>query len=127
MAYITKYLGIDGKLSHSGIKMWRDIQYGTPQQSIAALKLMSDYNVQDVLATEEMYTKLRKYMGHITHLGVLAGESKVSCPNCGGHNLRLLKTTVTSTGVIQRIMQCKDDKVQFKMSNRDFLKLSISK
>ncbi len=127
MDYITKYLGIQGKLGHTGRQMWEDIQFGSQKVAKAALKLMSDYNIQDVLATEEMYTKLRKYMGHITHLGVLSGESKVSCPNCGGHNLRLLKTTVTSTGVIQRIMQCKDDKVQFKMSNRDFLKLSIAK
>jgi hypothetical protein len=127
MAYITKFLGIAGKLQHTGISMWRTIQYGTHEESAKALQLMSDYNAQDVLATEEMYLKLRKYMGNITHLGVLSGESKISCPNCGGDDISLYKTNVTSSGAIQRIMICNTDKVKFKISNRDFLKLSISK
>lgn len=126
MDYITKYLGIQGKMGHAGRKMWEDIQYGTKKEAKAALKMMSDYNVQDVIATEEMYTKLRKYMGHVTHLGVLSGESKTSCPSCGSNKIELIKTTVTSTGVIRRIVRCKKDRVQFVLSNRDFLKLSLN-
>lgn len=125
MDYITKYLGIQGKMGHAGRKMWEDIQFGNKKESKSALKMMSDYNIQDVLATEEMYLKLRKYMGNVVHLGVLAGESKCSCPNCGSHKLELLKTTVTATGIIRRIMRCKKDKVQFTLSNRDFLRLSL--
>jgi uncharacterized protein YprB with RNaseH-like and TPR domain len=125
MDYITKYLGIQGKLGHTGRAMWEDIQFGSKKASKAALKLMSDYNVQDVLATEEMYTKLRKYMGHITHLGVLAGETKCSCPNCGSTKLKLYKTTVTATGVIRRIMKCPKDGTLTSMSNRDFLRLTL--
>lgn len=122
MDYITKYLGIQGKLRHTGRSMWEDIQFGNKKESKAALKLMCAYNVQDVITTEEMYLKLRKYMGHVTHLGVLGGSSKISCPNCGGTNLELMNTVVTATGVIQRIMRCKKDKVLFKMSNRDYIR-----
>ena len=126
MDYISKYLGIAGKLQHAGIQMWKDIQFGNKKESKAAMQMMCDYNIQDVLTTEEMYLKLRKYMGNVVHLGVLAGEEKTSCPNCGSHKLELFKTTVTATGVIRRIMRCKKCGVLHAMSNRDFLRLSMS-
>lgn len=31
MKYITKYLGVETKLEHEGIKMWQYIQEGTPE------------------------------------------------------------------------------------------------
>lgn len=126
MAYIAKFLGLDGKLSHTGVSMWRDIQFGNKSKAKAALKLMGEYNAQDVLVTEQMYLKLKKYMGHVVHLGVLSGESKFTCPSCGSSKMELFKTTVTSSGTIQRIMRCKKDNTLFKLSNRDFLKLSIN-
>lgn len=125
MDYLCKYLNIQGKLHHTGRSMWENTQFGNKKQSSESLKLMADYNIQDVLVTEEIYNKLRKYMGNVVHLGVLSGETKCSCPNCGSNKLELVKTTVTSTGVIRRIMRCKKDKVQFQMSNRDFLRLNF--
>lgn len=122
--YLCKYLGLSGKLEHSGRKMWEDIQYGSKKQSKDALKLMVEYNQKDVLITEELYLKLRKYMGNVIHLGVLSGETKVSCPNCGSTNIELYKTTVSPTGLIRRIMRCKKDKVLFSISNRDFLRIN---
>ena len=124
MAYIARYTGLQGKLAHTGIQMWMDVQYGDKKAAKKALKLMSKYNDQDVLVTEEMYFRLRKYLGNIIHIGALVGECKTTCPECGGTNISHYKTTVTQAGTIQHIVRCDDDKVKFKLSNTAYLKLN---
>ena len=121
MDYITTFLGVANKMQHEGIIMWDKIQNGTPEEQKEYLQKMVDYNVQDVIATEEMYLKLRKYMGHKMHFGVLQGGSKHHCPNCGSKNVSLRKTTVTPAGTIQRVMQCNVDNVQYKITNRQYM------
>lgn len=122
MNYIAKYTGVAEKYSHMGIEMWETIQYGDKEEATEAMKEMVTYNRQDIIVTEEVYLRLRKYMGHETHIGLIQGKEKWSCPNCGGENVELYKTTYTAAGTIQRIMICKDDKVKFKISNRTYTK-----
>lgn len=121
MKFITNYLGIETKLEHEGIVMWDKIQFGTPEEQMEYLQKMVDYNRQDIVATEDMYLTLRKYMGHKVHFGVLHGGEKFSCPNCGGHNIELYKTTVTPAGTVQRIMICKDDRVKYRLTNKQYM------
>ena len=121
MAYITKFLGVETKLEHEGIIMWEKIQNGTKEEQKEYLQKMVDYNVQDIIATEQMYLTLRKYMGHKLHFGVLNGEEKWTCPNCGSKEVVLYKTTVTPAGTIQRIMKCKKDGVQYKITNKQYM------
>ena len=125
MGYITKYLGVTLKQSHEGIHMWDMIEDGNLSQQKEYLDKMIEYNIGDIISTEEMYLKLRKYTGHIIHIGVFNGTSKYSCPNCGGSDIKLLKTTTTQAGTIQRIMKCNECDVQFKMSNATFLKQNL--
>jgi len=124
MAYVSRYLGLAGKLSYGGgIKMWKDIQWGTKKSAKKAMKVMIAYNVQDVALTEEIYYKLRPYLGNVIHMGALQGKNKtLTCPHCGGDHIKLHKTSVTAAGTIQRTMVCKDDKVKFKISNTAYLK-----
>jgi hypothetical protein len=82
---------------------------------------MVDYNVGDIVTTEELYLRLRKYFGHKVHFGVLHGEEKWSCPNCGGTNVEFYKRTVTPAGTVQIIMKCKDDDVQYKITNKQYM------
>lgn len=121
MKYITNYLGIQTKLEHEGIKMWEKIQTGTPEEQKEYLQKMVEYNRQDIVATEDMYLTLRKYMGHKTHFGVLNGQERFTCPNCGGKNVSLDKTTVTPAGTVQRVMKCNDDGVVYKISNKQYM------
>ena len=121
MKYITNFLGIETKLEHEGIKMWDKVQFGTPEEKREYLQKMVDYNRQDIVATEDMYLSLRKYMGHKVHFGVLNGEEKFTCPNCGSYNIGLHKTTVTPAGTVQRIMKCKQDDVTFKITNKQYM------
>lgn len=127
-SYSMKYLGRYFELPQQKMKVhlediWEDIIYGTKEESVEAMDLLIEYNVQDILTTEQLYLKLRKYLKHPIHLGTLQGNSKATCPSCGGSNVELYKTTWTAAGTIQRIMRCKDDGHLFKISNSEFLKI----
>lgn len=122
MKYLAEFFGLTQKISHSGIQMWKDIQWGTKEEAQAALTEMIDYNIGDIVTTEDILLRLRKYMKSPIHMGVLTGGEKWDCPHCGGDNVELFKTTVTAAGTIQRIMRCKDDGVQFKLSNSAYIK-----
>jgi len=122
MAYISKYLGFEGKYNHAGASMWEDIQYGIKEKSEKALKEMVKYNDQDVLTTEQIYIYFRKYIKTVMHIGVLHNTQKYCCPTCGSNNVSLYKTTVTPAGTIQHIMQCEKDGIKYKINNSTYLK-----
>ena len=121
MAYITNFLGVETKLQHEGIIMWDKIQFGTKEEQAEYLQKMVDYNRQDIVATEDMYLSLRKYMGNKVHFGVLNGNEKFTCPNCGSYNVKLYSTQVTPAGTVQRVMVCKEDGVKYKITNKTYM------
>lgn len=125
MKYVAQFFGVTQKLSHEGIVMWDKIQFGTKEEQKEFLAKMIDYNIGDIITTEEIYLELRKYMGHKVHIGIALGEDKYSCPNCGSKNIEEFNGSfsVTPAGTIQRHMICKDDRVQFNIANTTFLKL----
>ena len=121
MAFVSRYLGTEGKLKHSGISMWNNIQFGNAKEKKDSLKEMVDYNVQDIIATEEMYLKLRKYIGNTTHVGVFKGLDKWTCPSTGSTDVEFYKTDVTRAGTIQRLMKSKVTGEIYRISNRQYL------
>lgn len=121
MSYLAKYLGLDGKFEHSGRIMWENIQFGSDVASKSSLEEMIIYNRQDVITTEQLYLRLRPYMVSEMHFGVAQGDEKWTCPECGGKNVELYKTTITPAGTIQRIMECKEDGVKYKINNKTYL------
>ena len=122
MAYYARYLGMEGKLQHTGLPMWQDIQWGKKRDSKQAMKLMVKYNLQDVTLTEEIYLRVRKYLKPVFHVGMLTKGDKLSCPTCGSVELRRKKQTTTAAGTIQHVMKCKSCKSQSKMNNSNYLK-----
>lgn len=122
MAYVSRFLGITEKQSHEGIIMWDKIEHGTDEEQKEYLEKMIEYNIGDIVTTEEMYYKLRKYMGHKLHFGVFNGNEKYSSPISGSTNVELFKTTYTAMGTIQHIMKDKDNDSLYKISNRDYMK-----
>jgi predicted PolB exonuclease-like 3'-5' exonuclease len=124
MAYMAKYFGLTLKQSHEGIKMWKMIQYGNPEEKAEYLQKMVDYNIGDIVTTEELYMLLRPYMSTVTHLGVANGDPRWTCPVSGSQNIELYNTIITEAGTVQRILFCPDSQHQFKVSNaiyREFL------
>ena len=126
MDYITKFLNVENKQTHEGIKMWDMIQEGNKSQQKEYLKKMVAYNVGDIVSTEAMYVKLRKYMGHKMHFGVINGQPKYSSPSDGTLDVRLIKTTCSAAGTLQYIMQSNTDGVQYKLSNSAYQQFLVS-
>ena len=117
MSYLAKFLELDDRKQSIGIDIWETVQNGNKNSSKKALSQMATYNAQDVVVTEAIYLKLRKYITSVSHLGAAYNYGKYSCPNCGNTHLKLFKTTVTPSGTIQRIMECTNDLTKFKISN----------
>ena len=121
MDYITKFLNVENKQTHEGIKMWDMIQDGNKKQQKEYLKKMVAYNVGDIVSTEAMYVKLRKYMNHKVHFGVLNGKPKYSSPSDGTLDVKLLRVSATPAGTLQYIMQSNTDQTQYKTSHSAYL------
>jgi len=119
--YNTKYCDVAFKQSHEGILMWDMVEDGTPAQQKEYLKKMVDYNEGDIISTEELYLRNRKYYGHKVHFGMLHGDKdskKWSCPNCGSEGVNKCSRTATPAGTIQIVMDCGSCEVPYKISNR---------
>ena len=130
MDYMAKYFGLTPKLSHEGIIMWEMIEYGTKEEKQEYLQKMVDYNVGDIVTTEELYLTLRTYFGSVTNKAVKEGGVRWGCPVSGSTNVKHQKTIFTEQGTIQRILYCIDSEHQYKVSNRvyqEFLERSMSK
>ncbi|MCK5015691.1 MAG: ribonuclease H-like domain-containing protein [Candidatus Peribacteraceae bacterium] len=122
LKFLCRHFNVTMKLSHEGIIMWEKIQTGTEEEQEEYLRKMEEYNRGDIVSTEEVYLKMIPYLNHVSHLGIIRGGEKHSCKHCGGDNIELVKTVHTAAGTIQRIMRCRDDGAQYKLSNREYLK-----
>lgn len=102
--YIAKFLGLKGK-DRSEFDMWREILLRNCPKT---MKRMVDYCKRDVVLLEKVYQRLSAYHREKTHVGVLAGGEKWSCPHCASENVKVHKTRHTAAGTIQKQMQCND-------------------
>ena len=130
MAYMSKYFGLTLKQSHEGMLMWEMVQYGTKEQQKEYLQKMVDYNIGDIVTTEELYLTLRPYFGSVTNAAVKSGLPKWACPVSGSTKVKHLKTIFTEMGTIQRVLYCEKSDHQYKVSNRtymDFLERALTK
>ena len=118
MGYMCKYFGVENKLTHEGRVMWEMIQYGTKEERKEYISKMIDYNVGDIVSTEALYIRLRKYMGHKMHFGVLSGKPRYTSPSDGTDDIRLIGATSSATGTITYTMKSNTDGVQFKLNHK---------
>jgi len=81
--WLARELGLEGKLSHRGVKRWDDCVKGNQQ----ALDDMSKYNDQDVLVLEEVYLKMRPWIKPHPNIGLFIGEDVACCASCGSKEL----------------------------------------
>lgn len=82
-----------------GFDLWKECLAGNPK----AWKVMREYNQYDVLALEELWTKLAPW-DSTTGLAVYYGPLRC---NCGGKNLQRRGFSYTKVGKYQQY-QCKD-------------------
>jgi len=80
--YVSQQLGIGAKTQHKGQDLWTGVMNGVR----ADQKVMKEYNKQDVVLTEELYTRLLPWLVGNPVMGAYnsdTGEEGASCPKCG--------------------------------------------
>lgn len=114
--YIAQFLGVGAKVKHSGFDMWK----GVMQNDKKALKEMVHYCEGDIIVLEDVYNAMESYIKPNTHLGVVNGGFKYSCPCCGTEEIELLKNEVTSMGTIKRVIECENKHI-YNISNSAYM------
>lgn len=101
--YIAKYLGLGGKLE-TGFSLWKDIVLN---KCPVSMDKMVTYCKQDVVLLEKVYDELSKHTHSQTHYGVVYGEGRGTCNNCGSDELIRKRVRVTASGTRYVQYKCK--------------------
>jgi uncharacterized protein YprB with RNaseH-like and TPR domain/predicted RNA-binding Zn-ribbon protein involved in translation (DUF1610 family) len=121
--YIGKFLGLGEKI-HTSFNLWKDIVLNKDKQ---ALEDMVTYCKGDVELLEKIYNKMSSYFPHKTHFGVLNGEEKYSCPECGSDDMAFSKRRLTALGNHRVQLQCKSCGKYHTISERVYEKYTSNK
>jgi len=107
LEYLTLVLGCKvkkgGHKKFPGFELWLECLRNNDE----AWDEMRTYNIEDVLALEELYYKMRPWMPNHPNLGVYADPDKPICPKCGSFNVQRRGFSYTAARVYHRF-QCKD-------------------
>lgn len=116
--YIGEVTGL-GRKNPTSYQLWKDCMTGDPD----ALRTMVEYCEQDVILLEQVHERLKNFVPHQSHRGVLDGGEKWSCPECGSTEIGHHKTRTTPTGIQRFQMQCKNKKCRkfFTISGRAYM------
>jgi uncharacterized protein YprB with RNaseH-like and TPR domain len=103
--YIAKFLGLGGKIK-TEFNLWKDILLNKDK---VAMEKMIKYCKKDVSLLEEVYKLLGNHIAPKTHYGVVFGQDRGSCPECGAGSEDLIKnnSVVTATGLTRIQYKCK--------------------
>ena len=101
--YIAKFLGV-GKKIKTEYSMWKDIMLN--KDKIAMAKMVK-YCKMDVIVLEKVYKALSSHIVPKTHFGVVFGQDRGSCPECGSNELVRAATLISATGVKKIKLKCK--------------------
>lgn len=80
--YLGKFFGYGGKADTGGFNTWKSIVLDNDED---AMNTMVKYCKMDVIRLEQIFDRLNPYTLSKTHVGVLLGHDKSTCPNCGGN------------------------------------------
>jgi DNA polymerase elongation subunit (family B) len=101
--YIAKYLGMGEKIK-TEFGLWKAIVLNKDKEAMAK---MVKYCQQDVRLLEKVYKELSTHIFAKTHYGVIFGEDRGSCPECGSDEIIRMVNRVSATGVKKIQFQCK--------------------
>ncbi len=108
LEYLTEVLKCKikkgGHKKFPGFELWLACLKGDDE----AWAEMREYNIDDVLALEEVYIKLRPWTTNHPNLSVYAeAQEEVTCPKCNSKHIQWRGYSYTSTGKYHRF-QCND-------------------
>lgn len=102
LEWLSQHLADVPKDKHKqfpGFELWKECLAGNPQ----AWAAMKKYNPTDVVATEQVYIKLRAWIRGHPNIGLyLPDQTLESCPKCGSFSLNQRGTERTQSGVYRR-------------------------
>ena len=101
--YIASYLGV-GKKIKTDYGLWKDILLKNDKVAMAK---MIKYCQQDVKILEKVFKELSLHLPPKTHYGVVFGQDRGSCPECGSDELVLKMHKFTASGTCRPQYQCK--------------------
>ncbi|WQZ00960.1 DnaQ-like exonuclease [Stenotrophomonas phage StenR_269] len=103
--YWLKRLGIEGKADTGGFELW----VGCLNNDPVAWKHMVEYNVTDVVRTEQLLDRLLPWIPHMPMetptVNVETGEVQVTC-SCGSTHIQRRGHKRTASGLYYRQYQC---------------------
>lgn len=102
--YLARYIGAGQKLEHEGFPLWLKCMEGNR----AAWATMEDYNIQDVLILEELYTTLRVWDKRHPNIGLYYQDDRTRCVVCGSHSFRKLPQTAKTAVSEFEAVRCQD-------------------
>ncbi len=108
--YLAQFFGF-GKKMKTDYELWIRVM----DEEKDALAYMVKYCKQDVRILEKVYQYLETYNKPKTHVGVMNGKGKWTCPTCASDNTKRMLDEVTVAGTRQVRMKCLDCKRAFKI------------
>jgi DNA polymerase elongation subunit (family B) len=100
LEYISKALGLKGKVRHEGFDLWVRCMQGDEH----AWRTMERYNRRDVVLTEQLYEKIKPWIPNHPSIAAMKGEDV--CPTCGSEGMRR-GITYTAQSAFQ-LYQCRN-------------------
>jgi len=100
--YIAKLKGVGQKLK-TDFDLWLDVMAGVNKEC----KRMMDYNIQDVILLEQIYTLLLPWITNHPNAGVYNDKEEVQCAGCSSTKIHFRGFTHTNAGRYQRFV-CTD-------------------
>lgn len=107
LAALCDELGLTKKGKHKefpGFDLWVQCL----KQNDKAWKEMKEYNIQDILSTEELYLRLRPYVTNHTNVSRKIGDEVVACPSCGSEHVQMRGFYTAKSGLVYHRFQCKE-------------------
>lgn len=99
---LGKYLGLGGKLPHTGAHLW----FGCMNGDKEAWRLMREYNARDIDLLEEIYNRLKPWASNHPNLSHLSRVAD-SCPVCQSTKTMAKGWAYSNSGKRQR-RKCND-------------------
>lgn len=101
LEYVSKALGLGGKIKHEGFDLWTKVGAGDPD----AQKRMEKYNRQDTQLVEDLYQILQPWIPGHPNRAIYDGKNV--CPVCGVSGQFERRGTVKTQAAEYQQVRCK--------------------
>mgnify|MGYP003863411797 CR=1 FL=1 len=102
MNYIADFLGLGQKIK-TEYSLWKNILLNKDK---VAMEAMIKYCKKDVILLEKVFAELKNHIDPKTHYGVVFGEDRGTCPECGSNDLTRNNKVITATGLTRIQYRC---------------------